>query len=40
MQLVKDGGRYWVVGILWDAERPGLAIPDKDWAGKAERVCF
>ncbi len=28
-QLMKDGGRYWVVGILWDSERPGLVIPEK-----------
>lgn len=28
-QLMKDGARYWVVGILWDAERPGVEIPEK-----------
>jgi hypothetical protein len=29
IQLLKDGDRYWVVNILWDAERPGTEIPAK-----------
>jgi hypothetical protein len=29
IQLLKDGGRYWIVEILWDSERPGFAIPAK-----------
>lgn len=27
IQLLKDGGRWWVVSIFWDSERPGLEIP-------------
>ena len=27
IQLLKDESRYWIVNILWDAERPGLTIP-------------
>lgn len=27
IQLLKDGDRWWVVSIFWDAERPGLTIP-------------
>lgn len=26
-QLLKDGSRYWVVSIYWDAERPDNPIP-------------
>lgn len=29
IQLLKDGSRYWVVSIFWDAERPGNEIPSK-----------
>jgi hypothetical protein len=29
IQLFNDGKRWWVVNIMWDAERPGLVIPDK-----------
>jgi len=28
-QLLKDGDRYWVVQILWDAETPTTPIPEK-----------
>jgi hypothetical protein len=28
-QLLKDGDRYWVVSIYWDAERAGNPIPAK-----------
>ena len=27
IQLLKDGSRWWVVSIFWDAERPGLTLP-------------
>ena len=27
IQLLKDGNRWWVVTIFWDAERPGLTLP-------------
>lgn len=29
IQLLRDGDRWWVVGIFWDAERPGNEIPAK-----------
>jgi len=29
IQLLKDGGRYWIVQIYWDSERPGTPIPAK-----------
>ena len=28
-QLVKLGDRWWVASIMWDVERPGVAIPAK-----------
>ena len=27
IQMLKDGQRWWVVSIFWDAERPGLTLP-------------
>lgn len=29
IQLLKDGDRWWVVTVFWDAERPGLVIPSE-----------
>jgi hypothetical protein len=29
IQLLKDGGRYWIVNIFWDSETPGNPIPAK-----------
>jgi len=29
IQMLKDGGRYWIVNIYWDAERPETPIPAK-----------
>lgn len=29
IQLLKDGSRWWVVSIFWDAERPGNEIPSQ-----------
>jgi hypothetical protein len=29
IQLLNDGTRYWVLSVFWDAERPGLQIPEK-----------
>ena len=29
IQLLNDGNRWWVVSVFWDAERPGLQIPEK-----------
>jgi hypothetical protein len=26
-QLLRDGARWWIVTVFWDAERPGLTIP-------------
>jgi hypothetical protein len=28
-QIVHAQGRFWVANILWDAERPGLLLPEK-----------
>ena len=27
IQLVNDGPRWWLMNIMWDAERPGLTLP-------------
>jgi len=27
IQLFNDGTRWWVVGVLWDNERPDKPIP-------------
>ncbi len=27
IQLVRDGGRWWVLSLVWEVERPGSAIP-------------
>lgn len=29
IQLMNDGKRWWVVNLAWEAERPGLSLPDK-----------
>ena len=29
VQLVKDGGRWWVTNITWTTEREGVAIPEE-----------
>jgi hypothetical protein len=29
IQLLHDGTRWWVISVFWDAERPGLQIPEK-----------
>jgi hypothetical protein len=29
IQLLKDGGRYWIVDVYWDSERPETPIPAK-----------
>lgn len=29
IQLLKDGARWWIVTVYWDAERPGNEIPAK-----------
>lgn len=29
IQLLHDGSRWWVVTIFWDAERPGLMLPER-----------
>ena len=29
IQLARDAGRWWVLSILWDIERPGNPIPQK-----------
>jgi hypothetical protein len=29
IQIVYAQGRFWIAAILWDEERPGLALPEK-----------
>jgi hypothetical protein len=29
IQIVHAQGRFWIASILWDEERPGLALPEK-----------
>jgi hypothetical protein len=29
IQLLRDGGRYWIIDVAWDAERPGSTIPPR-----------
>lgn len=29
IQLLRDGARWWIVTVYWDAERPGNEIPAK-----------
>ena len=29
VQLSHDGRRWWIVSLVWDNERPGLAMPDR-----------
>ena len=30
IQLFHDGARWWIVSVLWDNERDGVAVP-ADW---------
>ena len=34
IQLLKDGDRWWIVTVYWDAERPGNTIPQQYLPGK------
>lgn len=34
IQLLKDGERWWIVTVYWDAERPGNTIPPQYLPGK------
>jgi hypothetical protein len=29
LQLTYDGRRWWIVSLVWDNERPGLAVPER-----------
>jgi len=29
LQLTHDGRRWWIVSLVWDNERPGLALPER-----------
>jgi hypothetical protein len=29
LQLTHDGRRWWIVSLVWDNERPGLAVPER-----------
>ena len=33
VQLFHDGSRWWIVSVLWDDERPGVAIPEEYLGG-------
>lgn len=33
VQLFHDGSRWWIVSVLWDDERPGVAIPEEYLSG-------
>lgn len=32
IHLYNDGSRWWVTGVMWGDERPGVRLPD-DWCG-------
>jgi hypothetical protein len=29
IQILEAGGRYWIMTVMWDSERPGNPIPDR-----------
>jgi hypothetical protein len=29
IQLLKDGGRWWIMNVFWDHERPDCRVPEK-----------
>jgi hypothetical protein len=33
IQLFNDGRRWWIAAVIWDNERPGVAIPEQLLAG-------
>jgi hypothetical protein len=33
IQIAHAAGRYWIVSILWDDERPGLTLPERYLGG-------
>jgi hypothetical protein len=33
IQLFNDGKRWWIAAVIWDNERPGVAIPEQLLAG-------
>lgn len=33
IQLMNEGGRWWIVSILWTSERPDLPIPERYLGG-------
>jgi hypothetical protein len=37
IQLFNDGRRWWISAVIWDNERPGVAIPEPLLAGQAGR---
>ena len=36
IQLYHDGERWWIVSVLWDNERPGVAVPP-EWLAERPR---
>ncbi len=37
VQLLRDGGRWWIVNLFWDFEREDTKIPDKYLKGAANQ---
>lgn len=35
IQLMQHGGRWWIVTVMWDQERPGNPLPAKYLEGRA-----
>ena len=29
IQILESGGRFWIMTVMWDSERPGNPIPDR-----------
>jgi hypothetical protein len=38
IQMLKDGNRYWIVNVYWDAERPDSKIPAKYLPASADNT--
>lgn len=36
MQILKDGGRYWIVNVFWEYEKPDVALPERYTTSPAE----
>jgi hypothetical protein len=36
IQLFNDGRRWWITAVIWDNERPGVAIPEQLLPGQVD----